>query len=550
MFDKLKDIGCTFLQKVQLAHNQTRLGRLGIGTVAVGFDFVDNLCVSQRKHNGHIGSFDILPAGVPAKISSHITRKKDVVGGVGDLDGHLQIEHHFWNHGCFRARVDQRNQTHSLEKIVKRRMTALPDKSVIEQMEAAASKENSEWAKDTVNKISHLYALILCRLYADFARGFVWARNCQSATSEDAPPRGFQFNVSPRAPVHSAPFTAAPMFRGTIMYPLAFATQRGGPITYDNLVQSISRESLGANFLTEPDDYAGIFANFNSSGQPQFYCCVQGHNPEISRLTENFILQQEPESFEKVNEFLRYLVDLRAKHAEKAKLPTDASELYDAVLQDWAEAKTPLQIKEPYMSWRQLFETAEMRRFQAEQQHHRAKLICRTMKLFSLDRVGVSSSIDDNAQIIIQNAATVSSTFNCVERFDKQREDSDMVYLNNMASAWTVGRTGYVWRAGATRLLWQTGPLVDQKFSANTPPFIGLPYTTTFDGKAEQTEVSLFVGSAPLQGVPFRDYSYPSWAEWQHGVGLGGRHMILSGVRVIAGPSLVVTAAESKSVYR
>jgi hypothetical protein len=429
-------------------------------------------------------------------------------------------------------------------------MSALPDKTVIEQMEAAASKEKNEWAKDTVDKVSHLFALTLLKLYADFARGFWWGLNCQSARNEDAPPRGFQFNVSPRAPVYSAPFTAAPMFRGSMMYPLEFATQRGGPITYDNLVQAVSREALGNNFLTESDDYVGIFANFNSSGQPRFYCSVQGHNPEISRRVEDFILQQEPESLEKVNEFLRYLIDLREKNAQKSKLPTDAAELYDAVLQDWAEAKTPLKIKEPYMSWRQLFDTTEMRRFQAEQQFYRAKLVCRTMKLFSLDRVSASTSIDDNAQVIMENATTVSSTFNCVERFDKQNDDSDMIYLNNMSSAWTVGRTGYMWRAGATKLIWQSGALVDQKYSANSPPFIGLPYTTTFDGKAEHAEVPLFIGTAPLQGVPFRDCASPNWVEWQRGLGLGGRHVVLTGVRVLSGPSLTVTAAEAKSIYR
>lgn len=420
-------------------------------------------------------------------------------------------------------------------------MSALHELSLMEQMEEAARKENREWDNADVGKVCHLYALLLLRLYAEFARGFIRARNYAPGMSEDEVPRGWQLNVSPRSPLFSSPFTAAPLFRGVTLFSLKSATQGGVPITYDAIVQA-ALQRTGDVPLALADDYAGVFANFSSVGQASFHCVVQAHSEEISRRAEQLVLDNEPESMQLVNEFLRQLVKLRAD-STRSTVTSTTSELYDLALKDLTESREPARIKEPYVTWRQMFASPEMRALQLSQRVHRANVICSTMRRFGIDAV--------DAQVVLESQTAVNSTLNCVEQMNKDDETSDMVYLNNLASSWTVGRTGYLMRVGATKLLWHKQSLTQSAYLGMKPPFIGLPFTTTFNGRAELAEVPIFVANKSIGGtVPFRSLNDQAWSDWQRGLGLAGPFTTLTAVRMITGNAAAPGSTAPKAFYR
>lgn len=346
------------------------------------------------------------------------------------------------------------------------------------QMKTARSRVDDSLVRNNnelVKLYDAAYAATTCYLYGDFARGFTWAENYGAADEGDAP-RGFQFNVSPRAPVFARPFSEHDMFNGTICYPLSagagssLSIKTRKPISYEhfcNHAGDVGRklEALfkdgknigGDDRRSANSNFAGIFWDPTTES---FYCIVQAHNENIAQATSALIAEHEPMSFECVHEYAAALVaEHNAYHSARsasggAKRASDQlAQLQElaASADDEFARKQKKASNSPYKSWSELFfHDEKMRALSREQDKHRAAVVCQTLAASGVGPVTVNGTLSDMVDHVLECASASSNQFNCVDRVNAADAHSDVVYLSNLYSALSVTRSGALLRTSAT----------------------------------------------------------------------------------------------------
>ena len=376
-----------------------------------------------------------------------------------------------------------------------------------QQLDVARAKIDDEWLRSRGELVRHYdaaYAALVCKMYGDFARGWLWAPN-YTAAAEGGAPSGFQFNVSPRAPPFAVPFSRDALFSGVLCFPLAagdrsalsMRTKELAGVEHfvdsrskvsKRLVEQIDENLHLAGATGNQDNFAGILWSYQTS-PAQFYCAVQAHNPELSRRAYALIEENEPESFECVREFADALIaehrvfkaDLA--HREETGNSFEINELRRSAFSELDEiaecasdevatsrsahrsrrhgrrsaaatataARTAAgELRAPYKTWYELFfQDEKMRALAHQQAEHRARLVCQTMIAAGLGPVCERGTEAEMVQAVLENASTVNNAVNCIEQVDCADRHSDVVYLDNLTSAWNVTGGGVLVRSAA-----------------------------------------------------------------------------------------------------
>ena len=483
------------------------------------------------------------------------------------------------------------------------------DAPLEQQLAIANSKISDQWllgegggGESPLELYDKMYATLTMRLYGDFARGWTWSKNYTASAEKDstapAPPggyspSGFQFSVSPRAPLFLRPFSADSLFSGTICYPLAAGDSSSlsvltrQPISLEHFADKGVDAAL-MNKLSESKhlggagntNYAGIFWSFENDNH-RFYCVAQTHNEALSKQAYSMIEQCEPESFECVNEYANALIaqynafhsDLDRRRATNNSV--DLTELAATADDELAEStstrrdskgrsKKQLQQRAkklggepsaaPYQTWESLFFTDErMREIMRLQREHRAVVVCATLNAAGVGEVRNGAGREESIQAVLEHNDTSHTTFNCVERVEFDNRESDVVYLAGLSSVWNTTAAGVVVRQSFDDgLAYVRGKasrpayLDEVKDAATTrSPFIGLPVGTgpitlaanTVTGALMQKTTHVIWSAnaaqhALLSPSNWRSRRNASWAEWERGCGINSTAVILRPARV------------------
>jgi hypothetical protein len=426
-------------------------------------------------------------------------------------------------------------------------MSSLFDETPETQLERARQKIYSGWVGErSVDLYNQRYAELCVRMYGDMCRGWLWSKSWSPAESEGKAPSGFQFNVSPRAPLFLRPFSQTALFSGTLCYPLSagegtsLSSSTKQKISHEhfaNVNLNIERE-LRERVQDERDlggkgnsNYAGIFWSFEE-GKHEFYCVVQTHDTALSAQALQLIRDNEPESLDAVADYARALL---------ARKTDEIVELADAADDQLRESGKN---RAPYVTWMQMFfHNEEMRRIMMLQRRHRAAVALRTMRAAGVGPPLMKATFDENIQAILDDPATLHTTTNYVEIVDFTDPLSDLVYLSNLTSAWDTTSAGVIVRSSfedGLALLRGTTPnpqFVDEDPDAHRASFVGVPVATgpTWRVKGVASPpMSAYVYATPptaphamLHVDNWLSRSAPSWQAWERACGIVSPNTVL-----------------------
>lgn len=363
------------------------------------------------------------------------------------------------------------------------------DMDLQQQVLSSRKKIDDSMVRDDGERVSQtqaMYALTTMMRYGGFGRGWKWSSNHTDTVQGDTP-SGFQFNVSPRAPVFHAPFSKHSMFSGTMAFPLSLGEssdrvngQRiSAEFLYDSqnrvletLLDTIDPESdLG---LGDDSNFAGIFAAPPGTSS-DYWCVVQCNSTALSRKVYDMILEAEPESMDDVDTFERDFVDNNNRFMELG----------------WYEQKKispPAALKKPgtigkrnYVSWEDFFfHNRALLDIKRQLQLHRVDVLCKAMRCIGLGvpaKGGSKYAVRENT---LASEHLVNNTNFGVEQVDINDSMSDVVYLSNLTSLHAISNSGVVVRGRPQHGLvvmpgpWNKSPILSADTFEKELSFIGV----------------------------------------------------------------------------
>lgn len=403
------------------------------------------------------------------------------------------------------------------------------------QLERARRKIYSGWIDDDsrISKYDQMYAEITLRTYGPFARGWIWSMAPTPARSEGSVPNGFQFNVSPRAPLYLRPFSPDALFAGTLCYPLSsgeatsLVLSSKTSISHEHFANGAIEKELRERVLDDRDlggsgnsNYAGIFWSFEND-RHEFYCVVQTHDAALSQRALQLIRDHEPESFGAVADYAKALLSRRTEGIE---------ELADAASDELQNSSTP----KVYTSWSDMFfHNEEMRKLMELQKRHRAAVVVQTLRAIGVGPVRSKVGLDENIRAILEDVNTSHNMFNFVERTRINDALSDVVYLSNLTSVLGTTTAGVVVRSsfeeGLSLIRGRAGTPQFADAEENRASFIGVPVATgpvSIKTLPQSATLPIYVYSKAVNSHPLMHpanwppRTKPGWREWERACGI------------------------------
>lgn len=345
---------------------------------------------------------------------------------------------------------------------------------------------------------AEMYALTTTRQYGDFARCWLWSQNACSSVCGDQP-SGFQFNMSPQAPVLYDPFSRRAMFNGIMALPLLDVpalAMRHFMDPQNRVSERMLAELRNDDDLGGPGDdmnFAGIYSTTmrdTASESTVFWLVTQSHSLAVADATMKLIEDAEPESPAHITRRAEELVDLtnaiRLDDYEQ-KYCSGGSSSSSSGDTGSRRRSTGVQPKAPFTTVGDLFfRDPSMAQMRDAQRLHRARVLAKLARAASIVSPRLhngATSLDETARRILDSRELVDSTINTVDRVDKSDASSDVIYSSNMISVYDIGANGVLVRdAPRIGLDWLRGPWdkkrVTAEQAASDRPFISLPVST------------------------------------------------------------------------